>query len=118
MNFILRIIISTFAIVITARILPGVNIDTVLTAIIVAIVLAFLNTVVKPIMILLTIPVTVITLGLFLVVINAVLILMASSLVKGFVVNGFWWALIFSIVLSMITSILNSFTGQKQHKEE
>ena len=118
MNFILRLIISTFGIVIAERILPGVHINSILTAIIVAVVLAFLNSVIKPIMIMLTIPVTLVTFGLFLVVINALLILMASALVDGFVVDGFLWALIFSIVLSMITSILNTFTGQTQNKEE
>jgi putative membrane protein len=117
MNFIVRILISTLAVLATSWLLPEsmVHVDTITTAIIVAIVLAFLNSVVKPIFILLTIPVTVISMGLFLLVINAVIILLADYFIDGFRVNGFWAALIFSIVLTIIQSIFN---GIKKRDEE
>jgi putative membrane protein len=77
-----------------------------LGAVIVAAVLALLDAVIKPIMVILTLPVTFITLGLFLLVINACVILLASKIVPGFLVDGFWWALLFSIILALINSIL------------
>ena len=108
MRFIVKLIISTLAVLISSYILHGVSIDnnSFFTALMVAAVLAFLNTVVKPIMILLTIPVTIFTFGLFLLVINAFMILLAAKLVDGFHVDGFWWALLFSLILSIVTSIL------------
>jgi putative membrane protein len=110
MKFIIQLIISTLAVLISAYLLPGVEIvgNSFFTALIVAAVLSFLNGVVKPIMIVLTIPITVVTLGFFLLVINALMILLASKLVEGFHVNGFWWALLFSFILSIVTSILES----------
>lgn len=108
MNFIIQLIISTLAVLISAYLLPGVQIidNNFFTALTVAAVLAFLNAVVKPIMIILTIPITLFTLGFFLLVINACMILLASKLVNGFIVHGFWWALLFSLILSLVTSIL------------
>lgn len=77
----------------------------------VALALAFLNTIVKPILVMLTIPITFLTLGLFLLVINAGMIMLAESLVKGFHVESFFWALLFSLILSVFTAILNSLFG-------
>ncbi len=110
MKFIVKLIISTLAVLISSYLLPGVEIvgNSFFTALIVAAVLAFLNAVVKPIMIILTIPITFVTLGFFLLVINACIILIASKLVDGFYVDGFWWALLFSLILSIVTSILES----------
>jgi putative membrane protein len=107
MKLFFRIIVSAISVVLTAYLLPGVHVRDLLTALILAVVLAILNGIVKPVLIILTIPVTIITLGLFLSVINAVIILIAGRLVPGFVVDGFWWALLFSIILSMITSLLS-----------
>lgn len=111
MNFIIKLIISTLAVLISSYILPGVEIidNNFFTAILVAAVLAFLNAVVKPIMILFTIPITFFTLGLFLLVINAFIILLAAKIVDGFHVEGFWWALLFSLILSVVTSVLENF---------
>jgi putative membrane protein len=106
MRFILKILINTIAIIITAYLLKGVHINGSVTALLVAIVLALLNAFLKPLLILLTLPITVFTLGFFLLVINAIIILLASDFVSGFKVDGFWWALLFSIVLSIINSIL------------
>lgn|SRR3972149_8472351 len=109
MNFLVKLLISTLAVIITAYLLPGVTIenDSVLIAILVAAVLAFLNAIVKPIMVFLTIPFTLVTLGLFLLVINASIIMLADKLVDGFSVRSFWSALFFSIVLSIVNSILS-----------
>jgi len=106
MNILLRILISGIAIIVTSYLLPGVHIESFLSAVIVAAVLALLNSILKPFLVVLTIPVTILTLGLFLLVINALIILIASSIVPGFIVDGFWWALIFSIILSFISYLL------------
>jgi putative membrane protein len=110
MRFIIQLIISTLAVLITAYLLPGVEIvdNNFFTAVIVAAVLSFLNAVVKPIMVVLTIPITLFTLGFFLLAINAFIVMLASRIVDGFHVKGFWWALLFSFILSITTSILES----------
>ena len=112
MNFLIRIIISALVAFGLSYILKGVHIDGFITALIVAVVLAVLNALVKPILILLTLPITIITLGLFLFVINALIILLCDKLIDGFSVDGFWWALLFSILLSIVSSILYS-AGKK-----
>jgi len=119
MNFIVKLILSTIAVLITAWLLPGVSIDgnSFFTAFILAIVLAFLNAVLKPILVFLTIPVTILTLGLFYLVINALIIILAEHLVDGFHVRGFFTALFFSIVLSFISSILDALAGVNKNKD-
>lgn len=106
MNLIYRLIISAVSVVVAAWLLPGVHLDGFIAAIIVAIIIAFLNVLLKPLLVILTIPITILTLGLFLLVINTIIILISSNLVDGFLVEGFWWAFIFSILLSIISSIL------------
>ncbi len=105
MNWITKRLINAVAVVITAYLLPGVQVESFMSAIIVAVVLSFLNYIVKPILVVITIPVTILSLGLFLLAINAFIILLADDLVDGFVVNGFWWALIFSFILSFLNSL-------------
>jgi len=127
MKFIVKLLVSTFAVIITAYFLSGVTIGNnqfyagdsedlnhFTTALMVAIVLAFLNTIVKPILTLLSLPITFFTLGLFLLAINAFIILFANKLVDGFSVNGFWTALWFSLILSLVSSVLDSFFGNKE----
>jgi len=104
----LTFIISALAIAITAYLLPGIQIDSYITVGITALVLGLINGFIKPVLTLLTLPINILTLGLFSLVINALLILLASEIVPGFEVSSFWWALIFSIVLSIITSALGS----------
>lgn len=118
MKFILNILVSAVAVLFTAWLLPGVQVTDFVSALLVAIVLAFLNTVVKPILTILTIPITFFTLGFFLLVINAGMILLASKLIPEFHVSGFWWALLFSLILSLVTSILNAFVGNSDKREE
>lgn len=109
MKFILRLLLSALAVVLLANILPGVHVATFGIAVIVALVLSLLNFLVKPLLVILTLPVTIVTFGLFLLVINALIILMAGGLVSGFTVDGFWWALLFSLLLSLVQSILFAF---------
>ena len=119
MKFIMRIIVTSIVAFGLRYVLSdGVHIDTFWTAILLAIVLAILNAFIKPILILLTLPITLLTFGLFLFVINAVIILMAAKFVKGFEVDGFWWALLFSLLLSIVTSLLYKEDTGKRNPEE
>lgn len=106
MKFFLKVLISSFAVIITSYLLPGAEISNYLAAVMVAFVLGILNMLLKPILIVLTIPVTVLSLGLFLLVINAFIVQLSAHLVKGFEVTNFWWALLFSIILSFVTWLL------------
>jgi len=89
--------------------LPGVTLDGFVAALIVAVVLGAINAFVRPILVVLTLPITIMTLGLFVLVINALLVLLASSIVPGFAVASFWWALAFGIVLAIVSAVLESF---------
>lgn len=109
MNFILKIVLSAVAVLVIANFLPGVSVVNFTNAVIVAVVLALLKVTIKPLLIILTLPVTIVTLGLFLLVINALIILLADNLIDGFHVTGFWVALLFSLILSLFESILYSF---------
>jgi putative membrane protein len=113
MNWIVRFLLNGLAVVLTAYLLPGVDVTDFWTALIVALVLILANMFVKPILIVLTIPITIVTLGLFLLVINALIILMADYLVDGFSVDGFWWALLFSLILSLFNSLFDDLTKNK-----
>jgi len=106
MNLIMRLIITSIVAFGLSYLLEGIKFDSFWTAIILAIVLAVLNAIVKPLLILFTLPITLFTFGLFLFVINALIILLAEKLIDGFHVDGFWWALLFSLLLSLLTSIL------------
>lgn len=116
MNFVLKLLLSALAVVVLANILPGVTVDSFLTAIIVALVLSLLNFLVKPILIIFTLPITILTLGLFLLIVNALIILLADWLVHGFSVSSIWWALLFSLLLSLLNSILHSFIKSENKK--
>jgi putative membrane protein len=113
MNFLIRILISALVAFGLSYLLDGVHIDKFSTALILALVLAVLNALVKPILVILTLPITIITLGLFLFVINALIIMLGDKFIDGFSVDGFWWALLFSILLSLVSSILYS-AGKKE----
>lgn len=119
MRFLIKIIISTLAVLITAYLLPDVSIEneSFFTALMVALVLAFLNAIVKPILVFFTIPITIFSLGLFILVINAVIIIWASKLVDGFHVASFWKALLFSLILSLVTWLLEKLGGDDKKQE-
>ena len=112
MGILIHLFISGIAVFLTAYLLPGVKVDSFLSALLVAIVLGVVNAVIKPILKVLTFPITLLTLGLFSLVINALMIMLTDALVKGFQVDGFWWAVLFSIVLSIISSVLFNFTDR------
>lgn len=114
MNFILRLLISGIIVYVLSKILSGVHISDIGTAIIFALVLACLNAIIKPILIFLTLPITIVTLGLFLFVINALIILLAAKLMNGIRIDGFWWALLFSIILSVFSSAINTAFADKR----
>ena len=113
MKLLIKIIISSLAVMVAGLLLPGVHIEDYFTGIAVALILAFLNAFLKPLLVILTIPATLVTFGLFLLVINAAIILLADYIVPGFVVDNFWWALLFSLLLSIITSLFERLNGDK-----
>jgi putative membrane protein len=113
MNLLIRWFINALAIVITAYLLQGVHMAGLTTALIVALVLGIINLTIKPLLFLLTLPITILTLGLFYLVINALLILLTSALVPGFRVDGFGWALLFSIILTVVNSILHKLIKEE-----
>jgi len=114
MNFILKVLVTAVMAYLLQNILDGVRIDDIKTAALFALVLALLNAIVKPVLVILTIPVTLVSLGLFLLVINAFMVLLAAKFFNGVYVDGFWWALIFSILLSLGSSVLFSLLGGKK----
>jgi putative membrane protein len=111
MKLILRLLVTAALVLLLSNLLNGVSVASFGTALIVAVVLGLLNLFIKPILIILTLPVTVITLGLFLLVINAVIILLCTKIVGGFAVDSFWTALLFSIILSILQSITYKIVG-------
>ncbi|CAH0336972.1 hypothetical protein FVB9288_02708 [Flavobacterium sp. CECT 9288] len=111
MNLLLKIIITSIIVLVLANFLPGVYVNGFTTALVVAVVLGLLNIFIKPILVLLTLPVTVLTLGLFLLIINALMIVLCSKLVDGFRIDTFLTAVIFSVLLSVSQSIMNGLLG-------
>lgn len=107
MNYLFKVLLTALAVLLIAYLLPGVEVDDYGTAIWVAFIVGILFSILKPILVILTLPVTILTLGLFLFVINAAMILLANSWIDGFSVSGFWTALLFSILLSFFESILH-----------
>jgi putative membrane protein len=113
MNLIIRLLITAVVAFLLTKILPGVEFAGFGTAIIFAVVLGLLNLFVKPILSLFGLPLTIITLGLFALVINAAIIQIADYFIDGMAVDGFWWAFVFSILLTLVTSLANSMFADK-----
>ncbi len=108
MRILAKWLLMTLAVLITAWLLGrGVELSGVGTAIVTALVLGLMNAIVRPVLVILTLPLTILTLGLFIFVLNALLVLLTSFLVPGFHVLGFGWALLFSLVLSVVSFVLN-----------
>jgi len=114
MRTLLKILITAFIVVALANLLPGVGIRSYFTGVLVAAVLGLMNLIVRPIIVLFTLSVTIVTLGLFLLAINAFIVLMVDGLIGGFYVDGFWWALFFSLLLSFFQTILFSVFKDKK----
>lgn len=117
-RFFLSLLIDSVAVLTCTYLLPGAEVTGFGSAILVALALALLNQFIKPLLVILTIPATLVTFGLFLLVINALIILLADRMVLGFNIDGFWWALIFSFVLTIIKSLYSSLTGLNQPKND
>jgi len=109
MTILLRILTTAFALLLCAELIPGIEVSSFYIALIAAVVLGLLNLIARPILFVLTLPITIVTLGLFIFVINALLFLFAASFIEGFVVDGFLPALIGSLVVSVVSAIANTF---------
>jgi len=113
-DILIKILLGGIAVLIAEFFLSGISIDTFWTGFILAAVIILINITIKPILIVLTLPLTIFTLGLFLLVINALMFMLADYLIPGFHVDNFWWALLFAIVVSIINSLFgNSFSPGK-----
>lgn len=102
MQILLNWLLAALAIIVTSYILPGVKLEGFMPAFILAVVLGLLNSFLKPLIIILTLPINILTLGLFTLVINASLVLLAAKIVPGFDIQNFWWAILFSLVLFIV----------------
>ncbi len=107
MLILLKWLMASLAIIISAYIIPGITVASIWTALWLALFLGLVNLILKPILIVLTLPINILTLGLFTFVINAMLVLLASTVIKGFEVSGFWTAMLFSIVLSLVSYLFS-----------
>ncbi|MDF2157751.1 phage holin family protein [Algoriphagus sp. CAU 1675] len=107
-SFLVKIILGGISVLIAEFFLPGVHVSGWLTGFLLAGLLILINLTIKPIMIILTFPLTILTLGLFLLVINALAIMLADEIIPGFEVDGFWWALLFSVVLSIVNGLFGN----------
>jgi len=116
-KFLSKALITSVAVLLAAYLLNGVYIKDTLTAVLVAIVLGLLNTFIKPLLILLTLPITIFTLGLFLLVINILIVKWASEIVRGFHVDSWWSALLFSLIVSIVTSLIEGLIKSQQQEE-
>lgn len=114
MRVLLKILLTALVVIVLSNVLPGIAVVNYTTAIIVAIVISLLNMFVRPLLVFFTLPATIVTLGLFLFVINAVIILLADKLVDGFAVSGFFAALLFSVLLSFFRAMLFSLLKEDQ----
>ena len=108
MKLILKLLLNAIAVVVLAKLLDGVSVDGYVTAIIVAVVISLLNLLVRPFLIILTLPITIVTLGLFLLIINGIIIWIAHKLIDGFYVDSFWMGILFSILLAILQSLLHT----------
>ncbi len=112
MELLLVWILNAVALLVVAYLLPGITVASFGSALIAALVLGLLNTLVKPLLILLTLPITIVTLGLFLLVLNALVFWFAGSVLKGFQVSGFWWALLGALIYSVVSGLLSRLLVQ------
>ncbi|MDY0216394.1 MAG: phage holin family protein [Bacteroidales bacterium] len=106
MNLLAKLAIQSISIFVAAMLLPGVHVSSYLTAIWIAIVIALLNVFIRPLLIIFTIPITIFTFGLFLLVINAIIIYLAASMIKGFNVDDLWWAFLLSVIVSLLNYLM------------
>jgi putative membrane protein len=113
MGFVVRVVGNAFAIYVVAQIVPGITVESIVAVLGAALVLGLINAVVRPILVVLTLPITLLSLGLFLFVINAFCLWLTSELVKGFEVDGFWSAAVGALVISVVSFALNAFVSDR-----
>jgi putative membrane protein len=113
MTIILRLLWNALGLLLIAEFVPGITIDSIYTAIVAAVILGIFNAVLKPILIVLTLPITLLTLGLFALIINAALFFFAASFIEGFAVASFWYALLGSLLMSLISTVGSHFINGK-----
>ena len=111
MKLLIRVLVTALLVLVLSYFMKGVRLDGVVTALIVAVVLGLLNAFIKPVLVFFTLPFTIFTLGLFLIVINGILILVCTKIVGGFHVDSFWTATLLSVILSISQSIMYKITG-------
>jgi len=112
MKFIIKLLLTAVIVIVLSQLLPGITTDSYGTAILVALALSLLNFIVRPILVILTLPITVVTLGLFLLVINVLIIYIADAMISGFDVTSFWWTLAFSLLLAVGRSIISKIVNR------
>ncbi len=112
MQIIIHWLISAIAILISAYVLPGVGVDGMTTALILAVILGIINAFLRPLFVLLTLPITILTFGLFVFVINGLLVMLAANIVPGFTVASLWSGILFAIVLAIVSAAIHAF-GQE-----
>ncbi len=113
MKIIINWVISALAILVTAYVLPGATVEGIMPALVLAVVLGAINAFLKPILLVLTLPINILTLGLFTLVINAALVMLAAMIVPGFAIASFWWALLFAVVLSIVNWVFSGFSKEE-----
>jgi putative membrane protein len=114
LQFAIKVILNGAVIFLVAKYLPGVELVSIQDSIILVLVLGLLNAVLRPILGLLALPITILTLGLFSFVLNGAIVLVADHFLAGFAVTGLWWAIIFSLVLSVVNGLVDSLVGNKK----
>ena len=117
MQFLVKLFFTWIAVIIASYVLPGVHVNDTMTALIVTLVWSFLDVIIKPLLIILTIPITIFTVGIFLLFINAIIVLIDDHFVHGFSVDNIWWALLFSFVVSFIVAAFQRF-DKKMNKQQ
>src|SRR6059058_5543006 len=115
MGFLFRVLVNAFAIYLVAEIVPGITVASVPAALGAGLVLGLINAIVRPILVVLTLPVTLLTLGLFLFVLNGLCLWLTAQLVRGFVVSGFWAAVFGALIVSVVSWLLTAFVSDRGH---
>lgn len=117
MGFVIRLFVNALALLIVSTVIPGIEVRGVLPALSAAFFLGLVNAILRPVIVLLTLPLTILTLGLFIPVINAFLLKLVSLMIQGFEVHGFWSAVFGAILLSLVSGLLNLFINDQGRVE-
>ena len=117
MRFLARLLLNGIAIIIAAWLLPGLHLSGTFAALVAGAILGFVNAIIRPVLFFLTLPITLLTLGLFIFVLNALCLGLTAALVPGFDIDGFWWALLGALLVSIVSWILNGlFVGKAEEQ--